>query len=252
MVSTGVVVACATNGCITAAAAAVRSSTMAAYPGVSVVALIAPIAATVMCEGIPTAWRRGACTRMNPRIDAVANVTQMAPLRPGAGPGGSPVVLSPPSTSGQATPVPTDTPLKRWSTAQLAAATNNFDPARLLGEGGYGEVYRADLPDGTVVAVKRMGADSTEGEAGFLAEVGVTGAVSHPHVLPVLGVVRPAKKRAPACSRGSLLALGAGVAARVETSRRALENKTPPAPATHNDAACTRSWAALRHACRCS
>ena len=126
---------------------------------------------------------------------------EMAPPRPGA-PGGpppgvaparhdSPVVLSPPSTSGQATPVPAgDTPLRRWTTAQLAAATNNFDPARLLGEGGYGEVYRADLPDGSVVAVKRMGADSTEGEAGFLAEVGVTGAVSHPHVLPVLGVVR--------------------------------------------------------------
>jgi len=98
--------------------------------------------------------------------------------------------LSTPNLSGELTPQPCDTHLKRWTTQQLGAATDNFSPARLLGEGGYGEVYRADLPDGSVVAVKRMGAGSTEGEAGFLAEVGVTGAVSHPHELPVLGVVR--------------------------------------------------------------
>ena len=80
--------------------------------------------------------------------------------------------------------------LCRYTTAALAAATDGFSPARLLGEGGYGEVFAARWPDGTVLAVKRMAADATEGESGFLAEVSVTGAVRHPNVLPVLGVVR--------------------------------------------------------------
>jgi len=100
--------------------------------------------------------------------------------------------LSTPGSSGELTPVPASAaaPLRRWTTAQLSAATASFAPSRLLGEGGYGEVFRADLGDGVSVAVKRMAADTTEGEAGFLAEVSVTGAVRHPNVLPVLGVVR--------------------------------------------------------------
>ena len=34
----------------------------------------------------------------------------------------------------------------------------------------------------------RQAADAREGEAGFLAEVSVTGSIEHPNVLPVLGV----------------------------------------------------------------
>ncbi len=105
--------------------------------------------------------------------------------------------LSTPGSSGELTPVPTSAtePLRRFTTAQLAAATADFAPARLLGEGGYGEVFRAEMPDGSQLAVKRMAADTTEGEAGFLAEVSVTGAVRHPNVLPVLGVVRAWRAR---------------------------------------------------------
>ena len=47
MVSTGVV-ACATNGCNTAAAAAVKSASTVATPAFAVLALIASIAATAM------------------------------------------------------------------------------------------------------------------------------------------------------------------------------------------------------------
>lgn len=38
---------------------------------------------------------------------------------------------------------------------QAARATQNFSPALRLGEGGFGTVYRAQLPDGQIVAIKR-------------------------------------------------------------------------------------------------
>lgn len=38
---------------------------------------------------------------------------------------------------------------------QAARATNNFSPSLQIGEGGFGTVYKAQLEDGQVVAIKR-------------------------------------------------------------------------------------------------
>lgn len=38
---------------------------------------------------------------------------------------------------------------------QVSKATHNFSSALLIGEGGFGTVYKAELPDGQVVAIKR-------------------------------------------------------------------------------------------------
>lgn len=38
---------------------------------------------------------------------------------------------------------------------QVARATRNFSPSLQIGEGGFGTVYRAQLDDGQVVAIKR-------------------------------------------------------------------------------------------------
>jgi hypothetical protein len=137
----------------------------------------------------------------------------------------SPGCLSTPSTSSELSAGATGE-LQRYSTASLAAATDNFSPARLLGEGGFGEVFAARWPDGTVLAVKRMAPDSTEGEAGFLAEVSVTGAVRHANVLPVLGVVR-----ARACVRATLpCGRGGNAAYNVERASRGRAAALPRAP----------------------
>lgn len=39
--------------------------------------------------------------------------------------------------------------------SQVARATHNFSPSMMLGEGGYGTVYKAQLQDGQIVAIKR-------------------------------------------------------------------------------------------------
>jgi len=123
-------------------------------------------------------------------MDGGASLRVAAPRgSPGVEPQCSSPALSTPSASAELSAGATGE-LCRYSTAALSAATDGFSPARLLGEGGYGEVFAARFPDGSMLAVKRMAADATEGESGFLAEVSVTGAVRHPNVLPVLGVVR--------------------------------------------------------------
>ena len=39
---------------------------------------------------------------------------------------------------------------------ELQAATNNFNSSNIIGEGGFGRVYKGQLANGTVVAVKRL------------------------------------------------------------------------------------------------
>lgn len=45
---------------------------------------------------------------------------------------------------------------------ELRRATNNFGKSRLIGEGGFGRVYRAKMDDGSVLAVKRLNEKSSQ------------------------------------------------------------------------------------------
>ena len=46
--------------------------------------------------------------------------------------------------------------LKLYKFEEMRMVTNNFSQNNILGEGGYGIVYKGCLPDGTIVAVKRL------------------------------------------------------------------------------------------------
>ncbi|KAJ0869420.1 putative protein kinase RLK-Pelle-DLSV family [Helianthus annuus] len=70
---------------------------------------------------------------------------------------------------------------------QLKIATNNFDVANKIGEGGFGSVYKGVLPNGTLMAVKQLSSKSKQGNREFLNELGMISALQHPHLVKLYG-----------------------------------------------------------------
>ncbi|XP_051135373.1 probable LRR receptor-like serine/threonine-protein kinase RFK1 [Andrographis paniculata] len=74
-----------------------------------------------------------------------------------------------------------------FSLKQIRAATNNFDAANKIGEGGFGPVYKGLLPDGTVIAVKQLSSKSRQGDREFLNEIGMISCAQHPNLVKLHG-----------------------------------------------------------------
>ncbi|XAR56433.1 Non-specific serine/threonine protein kinase [Bertholletia excelsa] len=66
---------------------------------------------------------------------------------------------------------------------QIKAATDNFDPAKKIGEGGFGPVYKGVLSDGSVIAVKQLSSKSKQGNREFVNEIGMISALQHPNLV---------------------------------------------------------------------
>ncbi|KAL6603595.1 hypothetical protein ACP70R_043956 [Stipagrostis hirtigluma subsp. patula] len=69
----------------------------------------------------------------------------------------------------------------------ILKATNNFSPERIIGSGGYGLVYLAELDDGTRLAVKKLNGDMCLVEREFRAEVEALSATRHENLVPLQG-----------------------------------------------------------------
>ncbi|KAJ0038277.1 hypothetical protein Pint_22562 [Pistacia integerrima] len=76
---------------------------------------------------------------------------------------------------------------KELSINDLLKSTNNFDQANIIGCGGFGLVYRATLPDGRKVAVKRLSGDCGQMEREFRAEVETLSRAQHPNLVHLKG-----------------------------------------------------------------
>ncbi|KAK7342810.1 hypothetical protein VNO80_25766 [Phaseolus coccineus] len=74
-----------------------------------------------------------------------------------------------------------------YSLRQIKAATNNFDPANKIGEGGFGPVYKGVLSDSDVIAVKQLSAKSKQGNREFVNEIGMISALQHPNLVKLYG-----------------------------------------------------------------
>nr|DAD27242.1 TPA_asm: hypothetical protein HUJ06_028710 [Nelumbo nucifera] len=74
--------------------------------------------------------------------------------------------------------------------SQVIKATNNFSRSQQIGEGGFGSVYRAQLPGGQVVAIKRARREQRENlRSEFSSEVELLAKIEHRNLVRLLGYV---------------------------------------------------------------
>ncbi|KAI4301518.1 hypothetical protein L6164_034790 [Bauhinia variegata] len=70
---------------------------------------------------------------------------------------------------------------------ELKEATNNFEAASVLGEGGFGRVFKGVLNDGTPVAIKRLTNGWQQGDKEFLVEVEMLSRLHHRNLVKLVG-----------------------------------------------------------------
>ncbi|XWS58252.1 hypothetical protein CRYUN_Cryun08bG0018000 [Craigia yunnanensis] len=79
------------------------------------------------------------------------------------------------------------TSLIKFKIEEIKNATLNFSRKNLIGMGGYGNVYKGILPDGSEVAIKRSKNCSVAGDASFVNEVEVIASVKHVNLVALRG-----------------------------------------------------------------
>ncbi|KAM4089578.1 hypothetical protein ACB094_07G163700 [Castanea mollissima] len=75
----------------------------------------------------------------------------------------------------------------RITLAELRYATKNFSAKFLIGEGGFGKVYKGTLRNGMKVAVKRSEAGHGQGIEEFHTEIIVLSQIRHHHLVSLIG-----------------------------------------------------------------
>ncbi|XP_024025794.1 probable serine/threonine-protein kinase PIX13 [Morus notabilis] len=91
-----------------------------------------------------------------------------------------------------------DTPnLRVFTFSELKAATKNFKSDSVLGEGGFGKVFKGWVDErtlnpskagtGMMVAIKKLNSESVQGFQEWQSEVNFLGRLSHPNLVKLLG-----------------------------------------------------------------
>ncbi|XP_074305189.1 receptor-like cytoplasmic kinase 176 [Silene latifolia] len=87
--------------------------------------------------------------------------------------------------------------LKNFSFNELKTATRNFRPDSVLGEGGFGAVFKGWIDEhslmptrpgtGMVIAVKRLNQEGPQGHREWLTEINYLGQLRHPNLVKLIG-----------------------------------------------------------------
>ncbi|XP_010543404.1 PREDICTED: probable receptor-like protein kinase At5g47070 [Tarenaya hassleriana] len=83
--------------------------------------------------------------------------------------------------------------LKEFTISELKSATKNFSRSVMIGEGGFGCVYRGTIKNTedpskrTEVAVKQLGKRGLQGHKEWVTEVNFLGVVEHPNLVRLMG-----------------------------------------------------------------
>lgn len=80
--------------------------------------------------------------------------------------------------------------------SQLSKATSNFSPSLRIGEGGFGTVYKAQLENGHMVAIKRAKKELFENlQTEFSSEVELLAKIDHRNLVKLLGYIDQGNER---------------------------------------------------------
>ncbi|KAL3522128.1 hypothetical protein ACH5RR_014962 [Cinchona calisaya] len=80
-----------------------------------------------------------------------------------------------------------DLELPIFTLANIFAATDQFALGNKIGQGGFGPVYKGDLPNGVKIAVKRLSQNSGQGLREFKNEVILIAKLQHRNLVKLLG-----------------------------------------------------------------
>ncbi|KAJ6821509.1 calmodulin-binding receptor-like cytoplasmic kinase 2 [Iris pallida] len=78
---------------------------------------------------------------------------------------------------------------RTFTMADIQKATKNFSPSLVIGQGGFGTVYKGKLDDGTIVAIKRAKKNDNEGHlnSDFKREIQTMSLIEHLNLVKFLG-----------------------------------------------------------------
>ena len=77
---------------------------------------------------------------------------------------------------------------RHFSLDDIRIATNNFNEELIIGRGGFGNVYKGLIDDGTVaVAIKRLNPESRQGAREFKTEIEMLSQLRHGHLVSLIG-----------------------------------------------------------------
>ncbi|KAI3466877.1 hypothetical protein Pfo_023540 [Paulownia fortunei] len=76
---------------------------------------------------------------------------------------------------------------RRFTLTEIREATNNFDESLVIGVGGFGKVYKGEIDDRTLAAVKRSDPQSQQGLAEFETEIEMLSKLRHRHLVSLIG-----------------------------------------------------------------
>ncbi|KAF5745492.1 hypothetical protein HS088_TW07G01078 [Tripterygium wilfordii] len=77
---------------------------------------------------------------------------------------------------------------KTFTMNDIKRATDNFNASRIVGEGGFGLVYKGTLDNGTEVAVKILKRNDQRGGREFFAEVEMLSRLHHRNLVKLIGI----------------------------------------------------------------
>ncbi|XP_073107525.1 probable receptor-like protein kinase At1g30570 [Elaeis guineensis] len=94
------------------------------------------------------------------------------------------VLKSPPNSTGS---MASNRMGRRFTIAEIRAATNNFDESLVIGNGGFGKVYKGEIEQGNLAAIKRAHPQSEQGLKEFETEIEMLSKLRHRHLVSMIG-----------------------------------------------------------------